>query len=571
MRDRFAEEIAAHLAAVTGREAEAVRTQLSAPPNPALGDYAFPCFQLAKERQRPPAAVAAEVQAQLAVRLATAGERIRAVRAVGPYVNFFVHPETFMREALSAVAAEGAAYGTSREGADKVVCLDFSHPNIAKHLGVHHLRSTMIGHALRNIHAALGYRTVAINHLGDWGTQFGQLIVAYERWGENDPLESEAVEKLNRLYVRFHAEAEKDASLYDAAREAFRRLEAGDARARELWEKFRAVSLREFERIYRLLGVTFDSYLGEAHYAPKCRESIARLEARGLTKISEDALIVDLEPYGMPPALLLKRDESTLYLTRDLAAVEDRWNTYHFAKMLYVVDLGQSLHFQQLFKILELMGYEWAGRCQHVAFGLMRFKNAKMSTRKGQVLMLEDVLREGIERARAIMAAKNPDLPNADQVAHQVGIAAVVFADLKSKRIKEVVFDWEEALSFEGETGPYLQYTHARLCSILRKHGRPVATQVNFARLAEPEEMQLAKCVARFGAVLHAAAAECEPAILCSYLLDLGAAANHYYHQHRVLSDDAELTAARVLLVDAVRQTLANGLRILGLGAPEEM
>jgi len=566
VKDRFAEEIAAGIADILALAPEDVAVQLAAPPDPKMGDYAFPCFQSAQARKRSPGELAAEIAARF-----PAGERIAEVRAAGPYANFFVRPTALISDVLAEVRRQGDRFGHSNLGAGKTVCLDFSHPNIAKHLGVHHLRSTMIGHAVRNIHAALGYKTVAINHLGDWGTQFGQLITAYRLWGGNDPLEEDAVTRLNALYVRFHAEAEKDPSLFDQAREAFRKLEEGDPEVRALWEKFREVSLREFERIYQLLGVTFDSYDGEAHYAPVCRQSIERLEKLGLTTVSEDATIVDLEEYGMPPALLLKRDESTLYITRDIAALEDRHATHDFEKMLYVVDMGQSLHFKQLFKVMELMGYDWVDRCHHVAFGLMRFKGGKMSSRKGQVLMLEDVLTDGIERARKAIAAKNPDLKDAEEVARHIGVGAVVLADLKSRRIKDVVFDWEEALSFEGETGPYLQYTHARLRSIQRKYGKPVSDGAPIERLAEGEELELAKAMARMGATLERAADECEPAILCGYLFDLAAMANHYYHRHRVLGEDAELAAARILLIDCVRQTLANGLHILGLGAPEEM
>ncbi len=566
MKDRFAEEIIAAIADILGLVPEDVASQLAAPPNPKMGDYAFPCFQLAQARRCSPKDLAEKIVAEF-----VPGDCIAEARVAGPYANFFVRPTALISDVLAEVQRQGDRFGHSDLGVGKTVCLDFSHPNIAKHLGVHHLRSTMIGNAIRNIHAALGYKTVAINHLGDWGTQFGQLITAYRLWGDNDPLEEDAVSKLNRLYVRFHAEAEKDASLFDQAREAFRRLEEGDEEACGLWERFREVSLREFERIYQLLGVTFDSYDGEAHYASDCRKSIERIEKLGLTSVSEGATIVDLEDYGMPPALLLKRDGSTLYITRDIAAIEDRHATHDFEKMLYVVDMGQSLQFKQLFKVMELMGCDWVDRCHHIAFGLMRFKGGKMSSRKGQVLMLEDVLRDGIERARKAIAGKNPDLKDAERVARQIGVGAVVLADLKSKRVKDVVFDWEEALSFEGETGPYLQYTHARLRSIRSKYGKPLSEGATIELLAEAEELELAKAMARMGATLERAAEECEPSVLCGYLFDLAAMANHYYHQHRVLGEDAELTTARVLLIDCVRQVLANGLHILGLGAPEEM
>ncbi|BBO16471.1 arginine--tRNA ligase [Candidatus Brocadia pituitae] len=544
-----------------------IKRLLEIPPDFKMGDYAFPCYSLSKTLKKSPNAIAGELAQALPV-----DKPIEAVRAVGPYINFFLDKTTRAKTVLKTIFEERDGYGHRDTGKEKTVVIDFSSPNIAKHLGVHHLRSALIGNAICNIYKAIGYPCVGINHLGDWGTQFGQLIVAYKKWGSENAHTSYTVTDLNNLYVRFHQEAEKNPGLEDEARAWFKKLEAGDAEANELWQHFKDISLKEFQKIYDMLGIHFDAFVGESFYNTMVEDTIARMKEKGLTKVSEQALIIDLEPYNMPPCLLRKKDDTTLYATRDIAAAEYRKKTYDFDRMIYVVGSEQKLHFNQFFKVLELMGHDWARRCVHVDFGLMKFKDGKMSTRKGKVVLLEDLLIEAVERIRKIIEDKNPSLENKASVARDVGIGAVIFADLCTKRNKDVVFDWDEVLNFEGETGPYIQYTHARLCSILRKYGRPVTIDnIQFELLKEEEAFILIKNLGQFPPIILKAAEFYEPSLICNYLIDVCGSLNRFYNAHRVLSDDEELTKARILLVDATRQVIKNGLHVLGMQAPEQM
>jgi arginyl-tRNA synthetase len=570
MDNPFAAEIARQLAMLTSGDEATIQSLLTTPPDETMGDYAFPCYALARAQKKNPADVARALRAKV-----QPGRLIAGASARGPYVNFSVQREAFIAWALSEAHRRKGEFGHSDLGKGQTVVVEFSSPNIAKHLGIHHVRTTMIGNALDRIYRALGYRAVGVNFLGDWGTQFGLLISAYKRWGGPETLQGDAVANLNALYVRFNEEAEKDPSLRDEGRAWFKRLEDGDPEAVALWERFRQVSLAAFEEVYCLLDVRFDEISGESKYDKLMPDTIRRLEQLGLTKLDQGALIVDLSDEKMPPVMLRKSDGATLYDTRDIAAAEDRWNRYHFARMIYVVGGDQKLHFRQIFKVLERMGYPWAKNCLHVDFGMVRMKGAegagKMSTRRGEIIMLKDVLREAIRRARQAIETKNPDLADKERVAAAIGIGAVVFNDLKRQRIKDVDFDWDAILSFEGETGPYVQYAHARLCSILRKHGQAPSERVDFALLAEPEEFALVKAMASLAPSIRRAAEACEPAVVSQYLLDLCARFSSYYHKHKVLGDDPALTAARVLLVDGIRQTIANGLDLLGIAAPEEM
>ncbi|MCS6860889.1 MAG: arginine--tRNA ligase [Abditibacteriales bacterium] len=563
MSDAFVTAIANVVSAQTDLSPAEVEELIETPPSSEMGDYAVPCFALARKWRKPPAAIAAELAAKIAP-----SEYLAKVENAGPYLNFFVNKRCLAEETLKRVATEGARYGTSNVGAGKTVVIDFSHPNIAKPFGIHHLRSTVIGNALRNVYRALGYHVVGINHLGDWGTQFGKLLAAWQRWGTGELTEDISVATLLQLYVRIHDEIENDPAVEEEARAWFRRLEQGDPEARRMWEVCRNVSLKEFNRVYEMLGITFESVAGESFYQDKIHDTLQRLQDKGLTTVSEGATIVDLKPWGMPPFIARRRDDASLYATRDLAAAEYRWSTYHFDKMLYVVDVAQSLHFQQLFKVLELMGYEWHARCAHVVFGRM----LGLSTREGKVIFLEDVLNHSIELARKMVEEKNPDLPNKDEVAQQVGIGAVIFADLKRGRIKDYVFDWEEVLNPFGDTGPYLQYTHARFCSILRKAAQPVVMGgVDYARLSEAETVALIKAIAAFPRAVQQAARDYEPSIVSRALLDIADKANKFYEKHQVIGVEETTFHARLLLVDCTRQVLANGLRLLGIAAPEEM
>jgi arginyl-tRNA synthetase len=563
----FVDEIRAALAAETGVPAEELKVEL--PRDPSLGDFAFPCFLLAKALKSAPPKIAAQLAPKVAARL-----KGIAVEASGPYLNFRVERAALAKAILSRIAAEGERYGGSRAGAGKTIVVDFSSPNIAKPMHVGHLRSTIIGAALQRLFDFQGYRTVGINHIGDWGSQFGKLVAAIDRWGDTVDLERDPIRALLALYVRFHEEAERDPELVEAGHAAFRELESGaDGRVRKTWKRLTELSLREFDKIYARLGVTFDLVRGEAFYEPRLASTLERVEQSGVTEESEGALIVDLESVepGMAPCLLRKTDGTTLYATRDLAAVFSRWDEFHFDRCLYVVGSDQRLHFRQLKAVLHRMRLEWEPRIEHVAFGMLRLPEGKLSTRKGQVVFLEELLDRAVELARAIIAEKNPQLAGSTGVAEAVGIGAIVFHDLKKERVKDVVFEWEEFLSFEGETGPYVQYTHARLASILRKaaDAGEDGAEPDLALLEEAQPILLA--LGRFPAVIEAAAREAEPSLVSQYLLGLCRDVNRWYVANRVLGQEPPLTAARLALVSGVKTVLRNGLRLLGIAAPEEM
>ena len=576
----FTDEIARAVADAAGLEAGDVR--IETPRDRKLGDFAFPCFQLAKTLRKAPPAIAAE----LAPRLQAALEGITAV-PTGPYLNFRVDRARLAREVLRAVRAAGDAWGSSREGAGKTVVVDLSSPNIAKPMSVGHLRSTVIGAALQRIFDALGYRTVGINHIGDWGSQFGKLVAAIDRWGDTVDLEDEPIRALLSLYVRYHEEEERDPTLAEEAQRAFQELESGkDGHVRRTWKRLTELSLREFDRIYARLNVQFDEVRGESYYESHLQSTIERVREAGVTAESEGALIVDLTPVepNMPPCLLRKTDGTTLYATRDLAAVFHRWELYRFDRCLYVVGGEQRLHFQQLKGVLQRMGVEWEPRVEHVAFGLMRLPEGKLSTRKGRVVFLDDVLDAAVLEAQRVVAEKNPELAASEEVAEQVGVGAVIFHDLKRERVKDVEFVLEEMLSFQGETGPYVQYTHARLCSILRKaeaagEGGAVLEDSAGEADAGPDWSALEAAapvlleLGRYPDVVRAAAAAAEPSVVTTYLLGLCRDVSTWYanRENQVLGQAPGVTAARLALVDAVRSVLRHGLGLLGVAAPSEM
>lgn len=545
---------------------EEITALIEVPPNKDMGDFAFPCFKLAKVFRKAPNMIASELSEKI-----EAKGVISKVTPLGGYINFFVNKSQLAETVIKDVLTKKEKYGHSDLGKDKTIVIDFSSPNIAKPFHIGHIRTTVIGNALYKIYDSQGYNTVRINHLGDYGTQFGKLIVAFKLWGSKEAVEANPIPELLKLYIQFHDEAEKHPEMEDEARAWFTKLENGDKEAKELWQWFRDESLKEFARVYDLLDIEFDSYNGESFYSDKMDRVINIIKDKGLLKESQGTNIVDLEEYNMPPALITKNDGSTLYMTRDLAAALYRKEHYDFEKCIYVVGSQQSLHFQQLFKVLELVGFEWAKDMIHVSFGMVALEEGTMSTRKGRVVFLEDVLKQAIEKTKETMLAKNPNALNVDEIAKQVGVGAVVFQELSNSRIKDYTFSWSRTLSFEGETGPYVQYTHARCCSVLRKAEEEVTTDINYELLTDVDSVEVLKVIASFNKTILNSMRKNEPHIITRFVLDLAQAFNKFYHDNSILVEDAELRKARLALVCATRQALENGLKLLGMQAPERM
>lgn len=545
---------------------EEITALIEVPPNKDMGDFAFPCFKLAKVFRKAPNMIAAELSEKI-----EAKGVISNVTPLGGYINFFVNKSQLAETVIKDVLTKKEKYGHSDLGKDKTIVIDFSSPNIAKPFHIGHIRTTVIGNALYKIYDSQGYNTVRINHLGDYGTQFGKLIVAFKLWGNKEAVEANPIPELLKLYIQFHDEAEKHPEMEDEARAWFTKLENGDKEAKELWQWFRDESLKEFARVYDLLDIEFDSYNGESFYSDKMDRVIDIIKDKGLLQESQGTNIVDLEEYNMPPALITKNDGSTLYMTRDLAAALYRKENYDFEKCIYVVGSQQSLHFQQLFKVLELVGFEWAKDMVHVPFGMVALEEGTMSTRKGRVVFLEDVLKQAIEKTKETMLTKNPNALNVDEIAKQVGVGAVVFQELSNSRIKDYTFSWSRTLSFEGETGPYVQYTHARCCAVLRKAEEEVTTDINYELLNDVDSAEVLKVIASFNKTILNAMRKNEPHIITRFVLDLAQAFNKFYHDNSILVEDSELRKARLALVCATRQALENGLKLLGMQAPERM
>ncbi|WP_297132101.1 arginine--tRNA ligase [Terrisporobacter sp.] len=545
---------------------EEILALIEVPPNKEMGDYAFPCFKLAKVFRKAPNMIAQELAESI-----EANGGISKVMPLGGYVNFFVNKSQLAETVIKDVLTKKEKYGHSDLGQDKAVVIDFSSPNIAKPFHIGHIRTTVIGNALYKIYDSQGYNVVRVNHLGDYGTQFGKLIVAFKLWGNKEAVEANPIPELLKLYIQFHDEAEKKPEMEDEARAWFTKLENGDPEAKELWQWFRDESLKEFARVYDLLDIEFDSYAGESFYSDKMDTVIEQIKEKGLLIESQGTNVVDLEEFNMPPALITKNDGSTLYMTRDLAAAIYRKNTYDFEKCIYVVGSQQSLHFQQLFKVLELMGFEWSKDLIHVPFGMVALEEGTMSTRKGRVVFLEDVLKQAIEKTKETVLSKNPNAKNVDEISKQVGVGAVVFQELSNSRIKDYTFSWERTLSFEGETGPYVQYTHARCCAVLRKANEEVTTDINYDLLSDGDAAEVLKVIGSFNKSIVSAMRRNEPHIVTRFVLDLAQAFNKFYHDNPIIVEDVELRKARLALVAVTRQTLENGLRILGMHSPERM
>ena len=560
------QNIAKTIAANVGADAAELCEWRETPPNPDMGDVAFPCFKLAKTMRKAPNMIAASLAPAL-------GEinGISRIEPMGGYINFFADKTSFARTTLERVLDEGARYGGSDVGSGKTVCLDYSSINIAKPFHIGHLSTTAIGNALRRIYDHLGYKTVSINHLGDWGTQFGKMILAYKLWGDKETVEKGGVRAMMQLYVRFHDEAEKDDSLNDSARAWFKRIEQHDPEAVEIFEWFKAITLKEVGKTYDLLGIKFDSYAGESFYEDKMQPVIDELREKHLLKVDNGASIVDLSEYSMPPCLILRSDGATLYATRDLAAAIYRKNTYDFDKLLYVVAYQQSLHFKQIFKVLELMGKDWVKDCVHVSFGMVSLTDGTLSTRHGRVVFLEDVLNAAIEKTLDVIKEKSPDLEDKETVARQIGVGAVVWGVVYNGRIKDIVFSWDKALNFDGETGPYAQYTHARCCSVLPKAGGYDRAKIDYSALSDEASSALVKAIAEFPAAVSEAAEKYEPYIISRSVINVCSCFNKFYYDNRIMDENEGVRNARLALTDAARNVIKTGLYLVGLEAPEKM
>ena len=556
--------IASELAKVIDSlDQSAISNLLEQPKSSDLGDIAFPAFSLAKVERKAPQVIAADIAEKIDP------SHFEKVVATGPYVNFFLNKAKISDQVIKEVIKEGADYGQQNEGQGGNITIDLSSPNIAKPFSVGHLRSTVIGDALSNIFRKMGYNTIKINHLGDWGKQFGLLMVAYKKWGNKEAVEANPIDELLKLYVRINAEIENDPALDEEGRLWFKKLEDGDPEATELWQWFRDESLVEFNRIYELLGVEFDSLNGEAFYNDKMDEAVKILEDKGLLKESKGASIVDLDDVNLPPAMIKKSDGATLYITRDIATAMYRARTYNFVKNVYVVGQEQSNHFRQLKAVLKKMGFDWSDDMIHVDFGLVTKNRQKLSTRKGNIILLEPTLQEAISRAKAQIEEKNPNLENKEAVAHAVGVGAVKFYDLKTDRRNGYDFDLEAMVSFEGETGPYVQYAYARIQSILRKADFKPSLDANY-NLNDAESWEIIKLIQDFARVVKRAADNFEPSLIAKYAISLAQAFNKYYAHTRILDENSERDS-RLALSYTTAVVLKEALRMLGVEAPEKM
>ncbi len=547
---------------IDGVTKEEIYSSVALPPNSEMGDYALPCFKFAKVLRKSPAAIAEELKNTF-----VCGNVISEVSAVNGYLNFKVNKAGLALSVLNEILSQGDKYGSSEVGKGKTVCIDYSSVNIAKPFHIGHLSTTVIGGALYKIFKFLGYNVVGINHLGDYGTQFGKLICAYKKWGNKDEVQKGGIHAINDLYVRFNGEA--DEQMETQAREYFRLIESGDKEANELFEWFKSLTLEYVKSIYEKLNITFDSYAGERFYTDKMQPVIDELREKHLLKTSEGAQVVDLEPYGMPPCLILRSDGASLYATRDLAAAVYRKNTYDFYKCLYVVAYQQNLHFKQVFKVLELMGKEWAKDLVHVAYGMVSLEDGAMSTRKGKVVWLEDVIAKCVQKAYAVIDEKNPELENKNEIAETVGVGAVIFGALYNNKIKDIVFSYDKVLSFEGETSVYVQYTCARANSVLLKSGSSFVVPSGY--VPEPVEAEVIKSLAAFPEIVADAAEKYEPSVIARYAVGLAQKFNKFYIECKILTAEGETKQFRLALTAAALQTLKNALKLLGIGVPDKM
>ncbi|ONI43548.1 arginine--tRNA ligase [Candidatus Epulonipiscioides gigas] len=560
---KLAKELANIITDITEEEIEEL---IEVPTNKEMGDFAFPCFRFAKILKKAPPLIASELKEKI-----KKPDFIEKIENVNAYINFYLDKTTLAKDILDIVLAQKEHYGLAQTHDKGNITIDYSSPNIAKPFHVGHLRSTVIGNSLYRIFEAIGYNCIGINHLGDWGTQFGKLIVAYKKYSTKEAVEQKGIQELLRIYVKFHDEAKNDPALEDLARENFKKMEQGDEEALALWKWFKDISLKEFERVYKILDISFDSFNGEAFYNDKMDKVIQELDNKNLTTISEGAKIVELE--NMSPCLITKKDGSTLYATRDITAALYRKNTYDFKKNIYVTALAQNLHFAQLFTVIEKMGYSWAKDLVHVPFGMVSMETGSISTRSGNVLLLEDILNEAINKTKEIIEEKNPTLENKEQVAQEVGIGAIIFDDMYNSIIKDIQFSWEKVLNFDGETGPYVQYTYARANSVLRKSGINIddIKDIDINLIIDEQSINLIKQIGLFSETINEAAEKYEPSIIARYAVNIAKCFNKFYHDNSILVDDNELKKARLALVISTMYTIKNALWLLGIKSPKQM
>ena len=561
MKEKIAQLISNN---VEGIEMSDIMASIEIPPRPDMGDFAFPCFRLAKVLRKAPNMIAADIKEAIGD-----VDFIEKIDVAGAYLNFYIKKDVFVKTMIEAANTDD--FGKSDIGKGQTICIDYSSPNVAKNFHVGHLRTTIIGNSLYKIHSKLGYNVVRINHLGDWGTQFGKLIVAYKAWGSKEAVEKDGISELMKLYVKFHEEADKNPELVDEARAWFNKMENGDEEALSIWQWFKDISLVEYKRTYNLLGMDFDYYLGESFYRDKCQAVVDKVKAAGLLKESEGAMIVDLSDYDMAPCIITKKDGSSIYATRDLAAIFYRKDTYHFSKCLYVTGQEQKLHFAQVFKVVELLGNEWAkDQLVHIPYGLVSLEGAKLSTRSGNIIYAEDILKDAIAKSLEIITEKSPNLPNKEDVAKKVGVGAVLFNDLYNQRIKDVSFSWDKVLNFDGETGPYVQYTYARASSVLRKIGE-VPDTIDYTLLTDEASIGLLKEIERYPQVIKDAAERYEPSVIARYSIDLAHAFNKFYHECQINVEDETTKYTRTNVVKIARYIIKDALSLLGIQCPEQM
>ena len=566
----FKENIAQKISEVTNIDKEELKTYIEIPPNSDLGDYAFPCFKLAKSLRKAPPVIASEIKE--AIKLDDGS--IEKIEIVGGYLNIYINKASLAETVLKEVAQKQEKYGSSNIGMGKNVVIDYSAPNIAKPFHIGHLRSTVIGGALYKIYNFLGYNSVGINYLGDWGLQFGKVMAGYDMWKDEYDFSQSEIQAILKIYVRFCQEEKEKPELTELAREYFKRLEDGEEKEVETWKWIRRISLENYQKTYNLLNSKFDSYNGESYYNDKMDAVVDELREKGLLKESEGAQVVDLSEYDMPPCIIITSAGTTIYATRDLASLKDRINKYDFDKAIYVVGNEQRLHFKQVFKVLELMGYpEYAKKCEHVPFGLVVDKDGeKIGSRKGNSVFLEDILKEAIQKVEKIIDEKNPDLEDKGEVARKVGVGAIIFNDLSNSRIKDEIFDWDMLLNFQGETGPYIQYIYVRTRSLLEKAGYvPDLENINFSKLQEKEAVETLKLLYRFNEFVTLAADKNEPSIISRYLIDVAQNFSTFYNEHKIITEDKTVQDARLALTYAVGTVLKSGVTLLGMEMPNKM